>query len=71
MQKELTRDEFRDWLDHPVTHVVFMQINERIARLNQLLEASAGLNPIEDRFLAGNIRAYRNIIELDWEEINE
>lgn len=67
--KNLTKGEFRDWMDHPVTHAVFMLINQRIAGLKEMLEEQAGLDPLQDRFIAGNIRAYRNLLETDWDDV--
>ena len=41
---------------------------ERIRELEQMLGASAGVDPLQDRFTVGAISAYSDILNIDVEE---
>ena len=64
----MTKEEFVDWKSNPVTREVIKSLNYKIDELSYLLSSSAGVNPIEDRFKAGAIAAYRDLTLIAWED---
>ena len=69
MEKELTRSEFIDWKHNPVTLAVYDDLNTRILALQAELGQIAGKDPLQDRFIVGMIRAYKNLFEVEFEEV--
>lgn len=65
----LTKQEFRDWQDDRMTDHIMRVIMNHIEEAKEALAVSAGQDALTDRFLCGMIQAYRNIIELDPDEI--
>jgi len=64
----LNKADFVDWKRHPVTQVVFSQLMFRIADLKDMLAASAGVNPVQDSHYSGAIKAYQDMLSIDYEE---
>jgi hypothetical protein len=63
----LNKSDFIDWKRHPVTQVVFSQLNQRIEDLRAMLGDSAGVNPVQDSQFVGAIQAYKDIVNIEYE----
>lgn len=63
----MNKADFIDWKRHPVTQVVFSQLNQRIEDLRSMLGDSAGVNPVQDSQFVGAIQAYKDIVNIDYE----
>ena len=67
----VNKQEFLDWRENAVTSKVMMEINQRVAMIRNALESQAGEDHLRDRFLAGQARAYRNILEIEFDDVAE
>ena len=63
----MNKADFIDWKRHPVTQVVFSQLNQRINDLRAMLGDSAGVNPVQDSQFVGAIQAYKDIVNIEYE----
>lgn len=63
----MNKQDFADWKRHPVTQVVISQLNGRIADIKDILAMSAGLDPLQDREYVGAIKAYQDLIDVQYE----
>lgn len=63
----MNKSDFIDWKRHPVTQVVFSQLNQRINDLRAMLGDSAGVNPVQDSNFVGAIQAYKDIVNIEYE----
>ena len=63
----MNKADFVDWKRHPVTQVVFSQLNQRINDLRAMLGDSAGVNPVQDSNFVGAIQAYKDIVNIEYE----
>lgn len=63
--------DFVDWKRHPVTQIVFNQLSQRVADLQEMLGQSAGENPLQDSKFVGAIQAYRDMLLVDYEGTEE
>ena len=63
----MNKSDFIDWKRHPVTQVVFSQLNQRIDDLRSMLGDSAGANPVQDSQFVGAIQAYKDIVNIEYE----
>lgn len=63
----MNKADFIDWKRHPVTQVVFSQLQERVQTLQAMLGDSAGVNPIQDSRYSGAIQAYKDLLLMDFE----
>lgn len=64
----MTKEEFEEWLHHPVTKRVFTLLEDRVHGLRADLGVSAGLDPREDGKKVGAIQAYVDLITIEYEE---
>lgn len=71
MQREVSKEEFNDWKEHTVTHIVFDAIRERQQRLKEMLSTTSGLDPTEDRKIVGMIAAYNTLLLIDYEDVSD
>lgn len=46
------------------------ELNARISALEGELGTQAGLDPLHDRFRVGAINAYRDLVNITFEEVN-
>lgn len=67
----MNKADFIDWKRHPVTQVVFSQLKERINTLYEMLGESAGQNPVQDSRFSGAIQAYKDMLQIDFEDNEE
>lgn len=66
-----TKAEFSDWKQHPVTITVVNQLKQRVFDLREILGENAGNNPSEDRMNVGAIKAYSDVINIEFEDEGE
>jgi len=65
---EISKDEFIQWKENPVTQQVFDVVSNRIEDAKEILANNAGLEPEADRFYVGMIRAFREVQEISYED---
>ncbi|CAB4132731.1 hypothetical protein UFOVP248_77 [uncultured Caudovirales phage] len=63
----MNKSDFIDWKRHPVTQVIFSQLNQRIDDLQVMLGDSAGVNPVQDSQFVGAIKAYKDMVNIEYE----
>lgn len=64
----MTKDDFVNWKNSPVTKEIFIRIQQNVERLKEELSESAGINPINDRFKSGAIAGYNDLLLIDFED---
>lgn len=64
----MNKSDFIDWKRHPVTQVVFSQLHQRISDIQEILSEQAGANPVQDREFVGAIKAYRDMVNIEYDE---
>lgn len=64
----ISKEEFIDWKSQTVTKEVFNVIEQRIADAQEILGNTAGEDPLNDRFLVGMIRAFRELQEISYDD---
>ena len=52
-----------------MTKAVLNEMYNRILRLQEQLGGSAGLDPLNDRFLSGAIGAYKDLLNVEFDEV--
>jgi len=67
----LNKLDLLDWKRHPVTQIVLTQINQRILDLQDILSEQAGLNPVKDREYVGAIKAFRDMLNIEIDDVEE
>lgn len=67
----INKEEFIDWQKNPVTQAVFAAIVEKINLGATELSYSAGVSPEEDRYKCGMIGAYRSMLSIEFDELEE
>ena len=67
----VNKQEFLDWRENAVTSKVMLEISQRVAAIRNALEGQAGEDNLRDRFLAGQARAYRNILEIEFDDVGD
>ena len=65
---QVTREEFLQWKDSPVTKAVMATVEYRIEEAKEILAASAGVEPDADRMCVGMIRAFREVLDISFED---
>lgn len=67
----MTKEEWIDWKNHPVTIAFLEACEERIEEGKDILSTSAGIEPPQDNFMRGFIQAYREMLEFRVEDLDE
>jgi len=67
----VNKADFIDWKRHPVTQIVFSQLTQRIQDVQEILSEHAGVNPVQDREYVGAIKAYKDMINIEYEDQEE
>lgn len=67
----MTKSEFVDWKGHPVTQEIFRQLQRRISDLQEMLGESAGVDPRQDAVYVGAIKAYKDLITIEFDADEE
>lgn len=65
----MTKEDWVDWKQHPVTKAYFEACEERVVESKELLSTSAGLDSNQDNFMRGFIHAYREMMDFRVEDI--
>jgi len=64
----LSKEEFQDWKQSPSTMAFFEVVINRIEDCKDMLAESAGVDQGQDRFFAGMIRAFREVLDVNWSD---
>lgn len=67
----MTKDDFVNWKNNEVSRLVFAMQRDLIERTQDTLGGSAGLDPLQDRFLVGYIKGLQEILNASVEEVGE
>lgn len=67
----ITKDEWIDWKNSPVTRAFYQACEIRVADATDILVQSAGLDQISDNFYRGFIQAYNEIKDFRIEDLGE
>ena len=65
---EITKEEFLQWKESPVTKAVFEVIDNRIEDAKEVLAVTAGEDCKKDGILVGMIRAFRELQEINYDD---
>ena len=63
----MNKADFVDWKHHPVTQVVFSQLQGRVQDLQEMLGSSAGQDPVQDSQFVGAIKAYKDMLNIEYD----
>jgi hypothetical protein len=61
-----TKDDFLAWKNHAITMAMYEAVIERIEDAKESLVLSAGNDSLQDRFTSGMIRAFREVLALEF-----
>jgi hypothetical protein len=64
----MTKTEFIDWKTSYSTQEVFSLLSERVQRIQEILGESAGQDSTQDAKYVGAIKAYNDMLNIDFEE---
>lgn len=64
----ISASDFYNWKLDPVTQAFFTACQERIADAKDILGNSAGINGNDDNFYRGLIRAYTEMLQVQFDE---
>ena len=67
----MTKEDFIDWKSNPVTKEIYRTLEQRVHEIQELLGDTAGLNSLQDREYVGAIKAYRDVLDIQYEEETE
>ena len=65
---QVTKEEFVQWKESPVTKAVYEVIDSRIQDAQEILGNTAGDDPVADRYLVGMIRAFNELKGIDYDD---
>jgi hypothetical protein len=65
---EISREEFQQWKENPVTRAVYEVIDGRITDAKDILASNAGEDQRVDSILVGMIRAFNEMKEVSWDD---
>ena len=68
MEMGLTKSEFIQWMETPVTQVVFKNLKEKIQEAKDIIAYKTESDPDGDQLLRGMIRAWDDILDITYEE---
>lgn len=66
----ITKSEFREWKDHPVTQAFYAYIVERRADFTNALVHNDRAENFDDEFLRGSIQVLEGITTIELEDID-
>ena len=64
----MTKSEFIDWKNSQVTQEILKAIYQRVELGRDELESTAGFEPLLDSQRVGRLAAYRDILNVSYEE---
>lgn len=65
---QVTKEEFLQWKENPVTKSVFEVIDNRVEDAKDILAVSAGEDSRTDAMLVGMIRAFNELKEIGYDD---
>lgn len=65
---QVTKAEFVQWTENPVTKAVFEVIDNRVEDAKDILAVSAGEDSRTDAMLVGMIRAFNELKEIGYDD---
>ena len=65
---QVTREEFQQWKENPVTKAVFEVIDNRVEDAKDILATAAGEDSRTDAVLVGMIRAFNELKEIGYDD---
>lgn len=67
--QDVSKDDFLQWKESEITKLLFRRTEETIQQFKDILGDQAGLNSVHDAQMVAMIRAYRNVLEVTFEEL--
>lgn len=67
----VTKEDFVAWKLNPVTVAIFQAMKDKIDDKLVGLEHSAGLDPLYDRFNCGMIQAFKDVLSINFDEVED
>ena len=64
----ISYDDFKDWKSNQVTKAVIAGLQARVEDSQERLGDSAGIDPLQDRYLVGYIAGIRDFINANMED---
>lgn len=64
----VTKEEFLEWKQSYVTQEVFKVLIDRIEEAKEILSYNAGNSQLDDKYITGMIHAFREVMQVDWED---
>jgi hypothetical protein len=64
----VTKQDFIDWKRHPVTQIVFSQLEALVAQRKEELAWSAGQDTYKDARTSGSILGLYELLNIEFEE---
>jgi hypothetical protein len=64
----VTKQDFIDWKRHPVTQIVFSQLEAIVAERKEELAWGAGIDSYKDALKSGSIRGIYELLNIEYEE---
>lgn len=68
---KLTKSDFQSWKEMPMTKEVMRFIEELISTDTEYLQSNAGVDPLTDRWKAGHIAGFRDVLEYQFGETDQ
>lgn len=65
----MSKQTFSDWKRSPITQTVYHELEERVKQLIEELIEQAGNDPVRDAERSGAIKAYRDLLNIDYSEL--
>jgi hypothetical protein len=65
----LSKDDFQSWKGNEVTYAFMLSMHQRVQDLKETLAGTAGVDPLQDRFICGMIRAFSEVIHVEVDEV--
>lgn len=67
----ISKSEFREWRDHPVTEVFYKYLDECREEFTSRLVHNNGAADFDDEFLRGSIQVLEQLNTIDEEVLND
>jgi hypothetical protein len=67
----ISKSDFENWLHDDVTRAVFDSCKQRVADAKDVLADNAGLDPANDNFYRGFVRAYSEVLGITYFDVEE
>jgi len=71
MTREISKKDFVEWTENPVTEVFFSSVRQRIQELSDGLVHTAGVDVAQDNRIVGMVQFAEKILSVDYEDVND